>query len=105
MVLAALVSCQVIGIMCTMAAPAAEAVAALHQAQTHRPMGLGGLCADSLPSLPKSLGSSDPPAVAPAASPASSSGAFLAVVGVCRITACPAETGPPCSARPSTLRL
>lgn len=104
-VLAALFSCQVLGNMCTMTPPAAEAATVIHQTQPSHPMGTGLMCADSLPSFPKSTGTSDPHAVSPADAPASACGVQTAVIGVHVIGAFPADTGPPLYARLSTFRI
>lgn len=104
-VLAALFSCQVLGSMCTMTPPAVEAAAALHQSEPSHPVGTGGLCADSLPSSPKSFGTSHPHAVSPADIQASAYGVQAAAIGLHGVGAFPADTGPPLYTRLSTFRI
>ncbi|MBI5777101.1 MAG: hypothetical protein HY444_06900 [Nitrospirae bacterium] len=58
-VMAALFSCQVIGSMCMMMPPAADASAAIRGAHVAHVMGEVGMCHDSIPSSQKSKEASD----------------------------------------------
>ncbi|MEK7293452.1 MAG: hypothetical protein AAB049_00625 [Nitrospirota bacterium] len=58
-VMAALFSCQVIGSMCMMMSPGADASAVIHGVHVAHLMGEVGMCQDSIPSSQKSKGTSD----------------------------------------------
>jgi hypothetical protein len=103
--MAAVFACQVIGSMCMIAPFPAEAATAVHQAQPQHPMGMGSMCAASLPSSPKSPGAFDPHAVPLADSLVPSNGVGLVVAGTHQPTVFPAEAGPPLYARLSTFRI